>query len=59
VLIVTRDITVEKINEKDITDHGLAQIENNIGAFQIRNDQIRNPLQTITLMVLTRRRTIY
>lgn len=51
VLIVSRDITVEKIIEKDITDHGLAQIEKNMEQFQILNDQIRNPLQTITLMV--------
>ncbi|HOJ96958.1 MAG TPA: hypothetical protein PK024_09020 [Methanospirillum sp.] len=50
-LLVSRDITVEKIIEKDIQDHGLMQIEKNMEQFQILNDQIRNPLQTITLMV--------
>lgn len=51
VMMVARDITVEKIIERDLQDQGLAQIEKNMEQFQILNDQIRNPLQTITLMV--------
>lgn len=51
VMMVARDITVEKIIEKDLQNQGLAQIEKNMEQFQILNDQIRNPLQTITLMV--------
>lgn len=51
VIGVLRDITVQMLIGKEMERHGIERIEKNMEQFQILNDEIRNPLQSIALLV--------
>jgi len=51
VAIQYHDITDYKHLEKELSEKGFGQIEHNMAQFQILNDEIRNPLQIIRLLI--------
>jgi PAS domain S-box-containing protein len=51
VAIQYHDVSDYKKIERELSEKGFGQIEHNMNQFQILNDEIRNPLQIISLLV--------